>query len=326
MARPMPVSPPGCRRRSRSSTSERRDATPQVRHLAASPDLAAALRSGDTAALRAVTARAAGEPGVVRVEILDNAGRMMAASGPPTPWHTRRVGLTEQARPVGALRLSTTTAQQYAATVHRLTGQQVVLRRGGATLASTVPPAVEDPAAGPDRRRDRGRRELQGARDHPRRARRIDPGHARPTEVRWVPRDRARRRFAILVLFLMLGVALAWSLARTLTRLHRRVAEQAVTDPLTGLWNRRHMAETLEREVARAPSLRPPDLADHHRRRRLQADQRPRGSPAGRHRARGGGRRRPRGHAVDRRSRPLRRGRARRDPGRDRPGGRADRR
>ena len=37
-----------------------------------------------------------------------------------------------------------------------------------------------------------------------------------------------------------------------LTRLHRRVAEQAVTDPLTGLSNRRHMAETLEREVDRS--------------------------------------------------------------------------
>jgi PleD family two-component response regulator len=41
-------------------------------------------------------------------------------------------------------------------------------------------------------------------------------------------------------------------LARTLTRLHRRVETQAVTDPLTGLWNRRYIAETLEREVTRA--------------------------------------------------------------------------
>jgi diguanylate cyclase (GGDEF)-like protein len=53
-------------------------------------------------------------------------------------------------------------------------------------------------------------------------------------------------------LFLAAGVVLAWALARTLTRLHQRVERQAATDPLTGLWNRRYMAQTLEREVARA--------------------------------------------------------------------------
>jgi diguanylate cyclase (GGDEF)-like protein len=37
-----------------------------------------------------------------------------------------------------------------------------------------------------------------------------------------------------------------------LTRLHQRTERQAVTDPLTGLWNRRHLAETLGREVDRA--------------------------------------------------------------------------
>jgi diguanylate cyclase (GGDEF)-like protein len=57
---------------------------------------------------------------------------------------------------------------------------------------------------------------------------------------------------AIVVLFVVLAVGLAWILARMLTRLHDRVEQQAVTDPLTGLWNRRHLAETLEREVLRA--------------------------------------------------------------------------
>jgi diguanylate cyclase (GGDEF)-like protein len=51
---------------------------------------------------------------------------------------------------------------------------------------------------------------------------------------------------------------LSWGLARTLTRLHARVEAQALTDPLTGLWNRRYMAETLEREVARAQRFRHP--------------------------------------------------------------------
>jgi diguanylate cyclase (GGDEF)-like protein len=57
---------------------------------------------------------------------------------------------------------------------------------------------------------------------------------------------------AILIWFLVAAVVLAWLLARTLTHLHERVASQAVTDPLTGLWNRRWMGETLDREVARS--------------------------------------------------------------------------
>jgi diguanylate cyclase (GGDEF)-like protein len=60
-----------------------------------------------------------------------------------------------------------------------------------------------------------------------------------------------RPALGILIWFLVTAVVLAWLLARTLTRLHHTVETQAITDPLTGLWNRRYMAETLEREVAR---------------------------------------------------------------------------
>ena len=128
------------------------DAATHARQLAASPELAVALRSGDATALRAVTDQTANEPGVVRVEVLDNAGREMAATGPASAVAFARLGLTELARPVGALRLSTTTAQQYAAEVHRLTGREVVLRRGGATLASTVAPPST--TLGPDQTAD----------------------------------------------------------------------------------------------------------------------------------------------------------------------------
>jgi two-component system, cell cycle response regulator len=57
---------------------------------------------------------------------------------------------------------------------------------------------------------------------------------------------------AVMIWFLVAAVILAWGLARTLTRRHERIAQEALTDPLTGLWNRRHMAETLDREVSRA--------------------------------------------------------------------------
>jgi diguanylate cyclase (GGDEF)-like protein len=226
-------------------------ATAHARRLAASPELAAPLRSGDTAGLRAVAATTAQEPGVVRVEILDNASRELAASGPPTAVAFAGVGLTELARPVGALRLSTTTAEQYAAAVHRLTGRQVVLRRNGATLAATVPGTSAD--LQPNQTADVS----AGGADYRAHATTLDANDGLTLVMLGPPKSGGflgigTPALAILVVFLALGVALAWSLARTLTRLHARVEQQAVTDPLTGLWNRRHLAETVEREVLRA--------------------------------------------------------------------------
>jgi len=227
------------------------DATAHARHLAGSADLAVALKSGDEAALRTVTAGAENEPGVVRVEILDNAAREMAATGPPGAVAFARIGLTELARPVGALRLSTTTAPQYAAAVRRLTGRQVVLRRGGTTLASTVPPPST--TLEPDHTTDLS----AGGSSYRAHATTLDASDGLTLVLLGPPKSGGflgigAPAVAILVLFLMLAVALAWTLARTLTRLHERVEQQAVTDPLTGLWNRRHLAETLEREVLRA--------------------------------------------------------------------------
>ncbi len=233
------------------------DAKPHVRRLAGSSDLAVALKSGDSAALRAVTRTAADEPGVVRVEILDNAGRDMATSGSPAAVAFSRVGLTDQARPVGALRVSTITADEYAAAVHSLTGQQVVLRRGGATLAATVPPPRK--ALEPNQTADLSANGVS-YRGH---ATTLDESDGLTLVMLGPPKSGGflgigPPALAILTLFLLAAVALAWTLARTLTRLHQRVAEQAVTDPLTGLWNRRHMGEMLEREVSRARRFRHP--------------------------------------------------------------------
>jgi diguanylate cyclase (GGDEF)-like protein len=232
-------------------------ATVRARQLAGSPDLAAALRSGQPAELRGLTQVAASEPGVVRVELLDNADRVMSATGSPDAVAFARVGLTEQALPVGTLRLSTTTSQQYAATVHRLTGQQAVLRRGGATLASTVP--TPSKALEADQTADL----TAGGSDYRAHATTLDSGDGTTLVMLGPPKSGGvlgigRPALAILIWFLVAAAVLAWTLARTLTRLHRRVAEQAVTDPLTGLWNRRHMAETLDREVARARRFRHP--------------------------------------------------------------------
>jgi diguanylate cyclase (GGDEF)-like protein len=227
------------------------DATVRARRLAGDPLLAAPLKSGDTAELQSFIRQAAGEPGVTRIEVLDNADRALAAAGTPGAVAFARVGLTQLARPVGALRLSTTTAEQYAAKVHRLTGQQVLLRRGGDTLASTTAPPSK--TLEPDQTADLS----AGGVDYRAHATTLDPGDGLTLVMLGPPKSGGvlgigRPALAILVWFLVAAVVLAWALARTLTRLHRRVAEQAITDPLTGLWNRRHMAETLQREVSRA--------------------------------------------------------------------------
>jgi diguanylate cyclase (GGDEF)-like protein len=227
------------------------DATARARTLAASPELAAELRSGDTAGLHAFVRRAAQAPGVSSVEVEDNAGRPLATAGPSDAVAIARVGLTDLARPVGTLLLSTTTAQPYATRVHRLTNQQVVLRRGGATLASTVPPASK--TLKPNETADVS----AGGADYRAHAATLDPRDGLTLVMLGPPKSGGvlgigPPALGILIWFLLAAIALAWTLARTLTRLHRRVAEQAVTDPLTGLWNRRHMAETLEREVNRA--------------------------------------------------------------------------
>ncbi|MFC5694155.1 histidine kinase N-terminal 7TM domain-containing protein [Pseudomonas sp. GCM10022186] len=45
---------------------------------------------------------------------------------------------------------------------------------------------------------------------------------------------------------------------RTITRLHEQLQEQALRDPLTGLYNRRHLGELFAREVARCQRERTP--------------------------------------------------------------------
>jgi diguanylate cyclase (GGDEF)-like protein len=227
------------------------DATADAKRLARDPDLAAALSVVDPSRLRAFVDSAAHEPGVTRIEVLDNAGRQMAAAGSVDAVAFARVGLTQNARPVGAIRLSITTADQYTAAVRRLTDREVVLSRGNTTLASTVTPPPE--MLRPDQTADL----TIGGIKYRGHAISLDARDDETVLLLGPPKSGGLLgigppALAILVWFLVAAVVLAWALARTLTRLHDRVAEQAVTDPLTGLWNRRYMAETLGREVARS--------------------------------------------------------------------------
>ena len=94
--------------------------------------------------------------------MLDNAGRQMAAAGSPSAVAFAQVGLTDEARPVGDLRVSTTTAEQYVAQVHQLTGRELVLSRGGSVLASTVPPPSQSVPADQTAELSTGGKEYRG--------------------------------------------------------------------------------------------------------------------------------------------------------------------
>jgi diguanylate cyclase (GGDEF)-like protein len=227
------------------------DATVDARRLAQDPGLAAALRANDAAAISEFAGRAAEEPGVARIELLDNAGRPMALAGAPDSVAFARVGLTESARPVGVMRLSTTTAQGYVAAVRNLTDRQLVLSRGSTILASTVspPPRLLDPDETADL--------TAGGTDYRAHAITINSDDGETVLLLGPPKSGGalgigRLALAILVWFLVAAIVLAWAVARNLTGQHQRVAADAMTDPLTGLRNRRYMAETLHREVARA--------------------------------------------------------------------------
>jgi diguanylate cyclase (GGDEF)-like protein len=227
------------------------EAASKAQSLAASPDLAVALRTHDRAAEQAVLQRAAGQPAEQRVELYDNAGTLVAAAGPLNSVAFSRVGLTEAGQPVGNLRVSTTTADQYANEVKSLTDTEVVVSRGAEHLASTV--TAPSKTLQPDQTADltAGGTEYRG---HMLTLNSTDQedllllGPPKGGGVLGV----GRGALAVMIWFLVAAVILAWGLARTLTRRHERVAAEALTDPLTGLWNRRHMAETLNREVSRA--------------------------------------------------------------------------
>jgi diguanylate cyclase (GGDEF)-like protein len=222
----------------------------EARQLARDPSLAVALE-GDRAGLRAWARSAASRPGVARVELLDNAGVEIAGAGLADAVAFARVGLVEASKPRGTLSLSSTTAPQYVDAVRRLTQRELVLTRGSSVLASTVPPPSRTLDANETADLRAGGTEYRGHEASL-------SGVGRESLLILGPTDSGgvfgvgRAALGILIWFLVTAIVLAWVLSRTLTRLHRQVQTQAITDPLTGLWNRRYLAETLEREVARA--------------------------------------------------------------------------
>jgi diguanylate cyclase (GGDEF)-like protein len=225
------------------------NATTAAERLAKDPELAVALRGGH-AAVERWTRQAAHRPAVVAVELELN-GKLGAASGSNDAIAFSGVGLNQNSVSVGTLRVSTTTADEYVQEVKRLTDRELVLRKGNSVLAATVTPPSK--TLGNDESADLT---TDGV-DYRGREASLNPESQESLLILGPPESGGllgvgRPAAAILIWFLVAAVVLAWGLARTLTRLHQRVETQAVTDPLTGLWNRRYMAQVLEREVDRA--------------------------------------------------------------------------
>jgi diguanylate cyclase (GGDEF)-like protein len=226
------------------------DAAAKARTLAADPDLGAALRAQDAGAEETFAQQVAGQPQALRIELYDNPSSLIAA-GPLDAIAFARVGLTEDGEPVGTMRLSVTTAKQYAADVRNLTDTEVVVYRGATTLASTVPPPSRTLEPGETADLMAGGKEYRGH------MLTLNPADQENLILLGPPKRGGvlgvgRAGLAVMIWLLVAAAILAWGLARTLTRRHERVAAEAVTDPLTGLWNRRYLTETLDREVSRA--------------------------------------------------------------------------
>jgi diguanylate cyclase (GGDEF)-like protein len=226
-------------------------ATNQAQRLARNRSLGEAVRADDLVRLASFATEAAGSARVVRIEVTNPARQVIASAGPPDAVGFAQVSLTQGGTPVGTLRVSSTDADRYVDTVRSLTQRDLVFNRAGAPLASTVTPPEVDLEAGETEDVEADDRELRAHLLY------LNPDDQEAVLILGPRKEGGvlgigRPATGILILFLAVAVILAWALARALTRLHNRVAEQAITDPLTGLWNRRYMAETLDREVSRA--------------------------------------------------------------------------
>lgn len=226
-------------------------AEPKARALAADPALGEGLRSGDPDALTRFARAAAAEPGVAGVEVLGPAGNIEAAGGGADAIAFAQLDLEEKGTRRGELLVSVTTAQGFATELKRLTKRELVVNRGGAPVAATVEPAAPDLELGEtaDIELDQGEYRahllnLNGEREESL----LLLGPRKDEGLLAIGRPAA----ALLAAFLLLAIALAWVLARGMTGLHSQVAQQAVTDPLTGLSNRRRLDQLLGREVERA--------------------------------------------------------------------------
>jgi diguanylate cyclase (GGDEF)-like protein len=232
--------------------SERVDAArPDARALARDPELAQAIVSSDAAARQAFADAAVTSRGLAAIALLDSAGAELASAGSPDAIAFAEITLAQGGETSGTLRVSRTLAPDYVGEVRDLTGRELVVSRDGEVVGESVPPPATALEPGETTDVESDGREFRGHLET------LDPEDAE-TLLLLGPRKEgsflAIGRSAALILagFLLLAGIFAWTLTRTLARLHTQVEEQAATDPLTGLNNRRRLWELIDREIERS--------------------------------------------------------------------------
>jgi diguanylate cyclase (GGDEF)-like protein len=225
------------------------------RALARDPALVAGLERDDAAALQRFARDAAAAPRIEAVEVVDEQDEVAASAGSGNAVAFGELALQRAGASMGTLRVSTTTARAFVAEVERLTGRQVLVETDPEALTDTVE-AAGGPRLKPG---DTVDLELSGTEYRGHMQLLDDDGD--DTMLVLGPREEGGqialgpRRAILFAVLLMLAIGLAYWLAKTLTQLHGRVATEAITDPLTGLFNRRRLHEALSREVDRALRL-----------------------------------------------------------------------
>jgi diguanylate cyclase (GGDEF)-like protein len=187
------------------------------------------------------------------VVLLDARGRELARSGAADAAAFASVDVRQGSRRLGTLLASGITAESYLREVHRLTGQEGVLVRGGQPVGATGALAETDiPLSGDVTVAGRELRARTASISGP-----TDAGGSL-TLTLLGPRESAGAVGSeplvagVLLAFFALALVLVLPLLRDLGRLHERVAGQAVTDELTGLSNQRRFRELMRKEVGRA--------------------------------------------------------------------------
>ena len=221
------------------------DARRAVNRLAEQSGAGQALRRGDPDVARAFAERARARHDLAAIVLSDASGSELARAGDGVAFAT--MTLRQGERVLGSLATSTTTADSYLEQVQRLTDDAAVLLRGDQAVAS-----VGTTAAGLPREGDA---EIEGQEVRVRSATISDP---ELTLSLIAPRESegltgSDPLVGILLLgFFAIALAFIIPLLRDLGSLHERVAEQAVTDELTGLSNPRRFRELLGKEVERS--------------------------------------------------------------------------
>jgi diguanylate cyclase (GGDEF)-like protein len=232
-------------------------AQPDARALARDPALAEAIVADDGTALQAFADAAVASPDLEGIEVLGPGGEQLASAGKPDAMAFAEIRLAQGGEASGTLRVSSTLAQAYVDEVRQLTKREGVVSRNGGVIASTVTPPQVTIQPGETLDVEAGDSDYRAHLET------LDSDDGE-TLLLLGPRKEGgflavgRPAALVLIGFLMMAGVFGYTLTRALARLHAQVEEQAATDPLTGLFNRRRMWDQLSREVERANRFQHP--------------------------------------------------------------------